>query len=217
MNTAQLNINMIKQQIQTWDVTDPKVIDVFTQIRRDAFVKPEYKNLAFADMELPIGENQTMLSPKVEARILEALDLQATDRVLEIGTGSGYLTALISLLAKEVHTVEIHESLKKRAEERLSLQKIRNVKCHCADAAQGFMDEGQFDVIVITGGLPLLPETFKEMLNINGRLLAILGEPNSMEVVLATLISPTKFTVESLFDTTTATLINAKEPTEFVF
>lgn len=217
MDTAQLNTNMIQRQIQTWDVTDPKVIEAFHTIPRDAFAPNEFKNLAYADMEIPLGEHQTMLSPKVEARMLEALDLQPSDRVLEIGTGSGFMAALMSTLAYEVHTVDIHEGFKKRAIEHLKLQKINNVKCHCADAAQGFTEAGKFNVIVITGALPFLPESFKEMLEPNGRLMAILGEGDNMEVVLATLVSPTQFTVKSLFDTSTQPLINAKQPEPFVF
>lgn len=217
MNIEQARTNMVSQQIRTWDVTTPAIVELFDTVPREQFVATGYKDLAFADMMLPIGEGQVMLSPKVEARMLDALAIQPHETVLEIGTGSGFMTALLAKQAKKVHTVDIYSTLSDAAKARLKKLRIDNVKCYVADAAQGFTDAGKVDVIIITGSLPVLPETFKEALLPNGRIMAILGDEPMMEVVLAKPLVQGGFEVTSLFDTNVPVLENARQPERFVF
>ena len=217
MNLEQARTNMITQQIRTWGVTDPAITELFVTIPREKFVANEYQDLAFADMALPIAEGQVMLSPKVEAKMLDGLAIQSHETVLEIGTGRGFMTALLAKQAKRVYTVEINKPLSDKAKQRLKALKINNVDFYVADAAQGFNQIDKVDVIIITGALPELPDQFKEILRPNGRIMAILGDEPMMEVVLVKLHQGANFTTESLFDTVAPALINARQPDRFVF
>ena len=217
MNLEQARTNMISQQIRTWGVTNPVITELFVDVPREQFVTAEYQDLAFADMTLPIGEDQIILSPKVEARMLDELAVQPHETVLEIGTGSGFMTALLAKQAKQVYSVDINKTLSNKAKQRLKALKIKNVTFYVADAAQGFNQADKVDVIVITGALPGLPDQFKDILRPCGRIMAILGDSPMMEATLVRLHTDGTFTIDSLFDTVAPTLVNAHQPDRFVF
>jgi protein-L-isoaspartate(D-aspartate) O-methyltransferase len=217
INMREARFNMIEQQIRTWEVLDPVVLAVLDAVPRENFVAESQKGLAFADIELPIGEEQTMLSPKVEGRILQAVAVKKTDKVLVVGTGSGYLTALLATLAGHVHAVEIHPELSVIAKERLQRQNIHNVTLHVADAANGYAADAPYDVIVFTGSLPLRPLAAEKMLNVGGRLFAVIGEQPIMEATLTQRISEDAFRHEAIFETCLPQIINAPQPEKFEF
>jgi len=217
MNLEQARINMIKQQIQTWNVTDPELLELLDKVSRDIFVPENYKALAFADMEIPIGEGERMLSPKLEAKLLQALKIQSHELVLEIGTGSGYFTALLAHLARNVQSIEIHASLNKLAKEKLAKLHIRNVNCEVGNAANGWTTQAPYDVIVMTGSVPVLPQQFKQQLRIGGRLLAIVGDAPAMQVQLIKRVSENQWQTQSLFETVVPPLLCVTQPSRFIF
>lgn len=216
-NMREARFNMIEQQVRTWEVLDPVVLAVLDKIPRENFVAESQKGLAFADIELPIGKGQTMLSPKVEGRILQAVSVKKTDKVLVVGTGSGYLTALLASLAKHVHAVEIHPELSDIAKQRLEKQKIRNVTLHVADAANGYAEAAPYDVIVFTGSLQLRPAAAEKMLNAGGRLFAVIGEMPIMQATLTQRISEDAYRHEVIFETCLPPLENVPQATKFEF
>ncbi|HSG93639.1 MAG TPA: protein-L-isoaspartate O-methyltransferase [Methylotenera sp.] len=216
-NASEARFNMIEQQIRTWDVLDPVVLAVLDKVPRENFVAESQKGLAFADIELPIGNGHTMLSPKVEGRILQAVGVKNTDKVLVVGTGSGYLTALLATLAHHVHAVEIHPELSTMAQARLQNQNIHNVTLHVADGANGYAAEAPYDVIVFTGSLPLRPLAAEKMLNVGGRLFAVIGEMPIMEATLTQRISADAFRHETIFETCLQPLDNAPQAEKFEF
>ena len=181
------------------------------------FVAESQQGLAFADVELPIGHGQTMLSPKIEGRILQALSVKKTDKVLVVGTGSGYLTALLATLANHVHAVEVHQELSDLAQARLQKHNIHNVTLHVADAAKGFAEAAPYDVIVFTGSLPLLPVDAEKTLNVGGRLFAVVGEMPIMQATLAQRVSEDAFRHDVLFETCLPPIVNAQQVTKFAF
>lgn len=216
-NKNEARFNMIEQQIRTWEVLDPKVLALFDIIPRENFVAESQKGLAFADVELPIGNGQTMLSPKLEGRILQALDIQSTDKVLVVGTGSGYLTALLATLADHVYAIEIHPELSELAQSRLKKQKIHNVTLHVADASNGYANTAPYDVIVFTGALPLRPIAAEKMLKMGGRLFAVTGELPIMQATLTHRVSEEAFRHETLFETCLPYLVHATQISQFEF
>jgi len=216
-NKNEARFNMIEQQIRTWEVLDSKVLALFDIIPRENFVAESQKGLAFADVELPIGYGQTMLSPKLEGRILQALDIQSTDKVLVVGTGSGYLTALLATLADHVHAVEIHPELSELAQTRLKKQKIHNVTLHVTDASNGFAKAAPYDVIVFTGTLPLRPIAAERMLTMGGRLFAVTGALPIMQATLTHRVSEEAFRHETLFETCLPYLAHAPQISQFEF
>jgi protein-L-isoaspartate(D-aspartate) O-methyltransferase len=191
----------VEQQIRPWEVLDPAVLNTLKQVPREDFVPVQYAGLAFADLEIPIGYGQSMLSPKMEARIVQSLCLSKTDTVLEIGTGSGYMTALLAKLANHVVSVE-HD--------------IRNVTLEVGDGARDW-DAGQYDAIVLTGSVGLLPESFQKQLKPGGRLFAVVGEAPAMEAMLLTCVSPGVYRRSPLFETCIPPLANAPRPDRFIF
>ncbi len=216
-SNAIARFNMIEQQIRTWEVLDPVVLAVLDEVPRENFVAESQKGLAFADIELPTGNGHAMLSPKMEGRILQAVGVKKTDKVLVVGTGSGYLTALLATLAKHVHSVEIHPDLSAVAAVRLQKQNIHNVTLHVADAVNGFAPEAPYDVIVFTGSLPLRPLAAEKMLKTGGRLFAVIGEMPIMEATLTERISESAFRHEAIFETCLAPLDNAPQAQKFEF
>jgi len=214
-NTARFN--MIEQQIRTWEVLDPVVLATLNQVPRENFVAESQRGLAFADIELPIGEGQTMLSPKLEGRILQAVGVKKTDKVLVVGTGSGYLTALLATLAQHVHAVEIYPELSNAAQYRLQAQNIHNVTLYVADGAQGFAAAAPYDVIVFTGSLPERPVAAEKMLNAGGRLFAVIGEQPIMQATLTQRIGEDAYRHETIFETCLPPLENAPRHNQFVF
>lgn len=216
MNIKQARFNMIKQQIRTWEVLDPVVLDLLQQVPREDFVPDGYKGLAFADLEIPLGYGESMLSPKLEARMLQALEISKTDRVLEIGTGSGYMTALLANLAQHVTSVEIIPDLSRSAASRLTTHGIANVTLEVGDGARGW-GSATYDVIVLTGSVPLLPQAFQQQLEPGGRLLAVVGEAPAMEAMLVRCVEPQVYRRTALFETCIPALQNAPQPERFSF
>lgn len=217
MDLEQARFNMIEQQIRTWNVLDGKVLERLRDVRREDYVPEGQRALAFVDMELPLGGGQVMLAPKLEARIVQELDLKAGDKVLEIGTGSGYLTALLASFAQHVYSVEIDPALSARAAERLSAHGVGNVTLSVGDGAHGWDKSAPYDVIVITASLPLLPDAFRKQLQVGGRLFAIIGEAPVMSATLITRVGSDTFTERKLFETCTTALQHAAQPERFTF
>ena len=217
MNLEETRFNMVVQQIRTWNVLDDSVLDLLYKIRREEFVLPANRAMAFVDMETPLGHGQVMLAPKMEARILQERHVQKTDKILEVGSGSGYLTALLAEKGAHVYSVEIVPELKAMAENNLRTHGITNVTVEQGDAAQGWSKHEPYDVIVLTASTPVLPETFLKSLNPGGRLFAIVGEDPVMEALLITCTAPGEFKTTQLFETCTAPFINALQPARFTF
>lgn len=208
---------MVEQQIRTWEVLDPVVLDLLMRVHRENFVPPAHRALAFADMEIPLGHGEVMLAPKIEARMLQALGIKDGDSVLEIGTGSGHMTALLASLARHVFSVDIQSEFTKNAAAPLAAAGIRNVTLETGDAARGWDKHGPYDVIVLTGSLPVLPESFQQSLNPGGRLLAVVGEAPAMQAQLVTRGQGGDCRVTTLFETCIPPLKNAQQPRRFVF
>ena len=217
MDYEQARFNMIEQQIRPWEVLDSKVLDLLHKVKREDFVPPVYQSLAFVDMEIPLGHDERMWAPVIEARALQAVQVQAGDKVLEIGTGSGYFTALLASQAASVVTVEIHAELRDEAEKKFHAHGYANIHSRQGDGARDWASDGSFDVIVLTGSLPLLPEAYLSRLNPGGRLFAILGEGPAMAATLITLAAPGAQRRDSLFETVAKPLVNAAQPERFVF
>ena len=211
----QSRFNMIEQQIRTWEVLDPVVLDLLKKVPREAFVPSKYEGLAFADLEIPLGEGQLMLSPKVEGRILQALAIQKTDKVLEIGTGAGYLTALMATQAKHVDSVELNSKLSQAADKRIAAQKIKNVSLHVADGLNA--SDKVYDVIVLTGSLPVYPEQIERQLAMGGRMFVVVGDEPAMEAILVTRVTKDAVRRDNLFETCLPPLVNAPQPSRFSF
>jgi protein-L-isoaspartate(D-aspartate) O-methyltransferase len=207
---------MVENQIRTWEVLDQRVLDVIASTPREDFVPLQYRNLAFADMSIPLGNGQVMMAPKVEGRLLQALSLQPSDTVLEVGTGTGYLTALLAKMARHVYTVDIFAEFTAAAAEKLSGHEIRNVTLETGDAANGWDRHAPYDAIAITGSMPVLPQAFPESLRIGGRLFVILGESPVMEATIITREGEREWLQEGLFETDLPALLNAPRPQRFV-
>lgn len=210
---------MVEQQIRTWEVLDPVVLDLLMRVHREDFVPPAHRALAFAEMEIPLGHGEVMLSPKVEARMLQELMIKNTDAVLEVGTGSGYMTALLASLARHrhVYSVEIVPDFTRTAASRLSAAGISNVTLETGDAARGWDKHGPYDVIVLTGSVPVLPEAFQQSLNVGGRLIAVVGEAPVMQARLITRTQGNACNTITLFETCIPSLKNALQPQRFAF
>ena len=215
MNIEQARFNMIEQQIRPWEVLDQKVLNLIADVPREEFVPTSYRNLAFADMNVPIGYNEVMMAPKLEARMLQALAIQPHDSVLEIGTGTGYVTTLLAKLARHVDSVDVHEEFIAAAMGKLASDGTLNVSLFQGDAAQGWARNAPYDVIAITGSLPLLPKSFQESLRIGGRLFVIVGDAPVMEAKLITRVGEHEYQEQGLFETDIPPLRNALQPNRF--
>jgi len=211
----QSRFNMVEQQVRTWEVLDAKVLNLLQKIPREAFVPKAYQGLAFADIEIPLGHGQTMLAPKIEGRFLQALSLSNQDKVLEIGTGAGYLTALLAKQAKQVDSYEIYASLSNQAKKNLADQKINQVKCIVGDGLK--LAQGSYDAIVLTGSLPVYPQYMERLLNLGGRMLVVVGDAPVMQAILVTRVDESSFKQDVLFETCLPVLINAPQPSRFEF
>ncbi|MGC2165060.1 MAG: protein-L-isoaspartate O-methyltransferase [Gallionella sp.] len=215
--TELARFNMIEQQIRPCEVLEGRILDLLKRVRREYYVPHDMKGMAFADMEIPLGHGAMMWSPKLEARTVQELHLTRSDRVLEIGTGSGYLTALMSTLAGHVTSVEIVKELSDKARYNLASTHRDNVQLEIGDGAQGWETGTSFDVIVLTGSTPVLPEVFKHSLKIGGRLFAIVGDEPVMEAKLVTRLANAVFKSVNIMETSIAPLQNALQPERFVF
>jgi protein-L-isoaspartate(D-aspartate) O-methyltransferase len=217
MNFEQARFNMIEQQIRTWEVLDPGVLELLHELHREDFVPPEHRALAFADLEIPLGHGEAMMQPKVEARILQELALQPHESVYEVGTGSGYLTALLARRARHVTSAEIHPDLSARAAASLAAAGVANVTLLEGDSAAQPLAQGAYDAIVLTGSTPLLPGAFLERLAPGGRLFAVLGDPPVMKATLVHQPVAGSFQHVELFETLLKPLVNAPQPSRFRF
>jgi protein-L-isoaspartate(D-aspartate) O-methyltransferase len=217
MDLEQARTNMVEQQIRTWEVLDQDVLDLLYVVPREEFVPAQHRALAFSDLEIPIGEGERMWQPKLEARVLQELALRKTDRVLEVGTGSGYLTALLAQRAAQVYSVEIRPSLAAFGRANLERHGVDNVTLEVGDAARGWPSHAPYDVIVLTGSTPLLPKDVVEQLNPGGRLFAVIGEAPAMKARLMTCTAPGACLGVDLFETVIRPLVNAEAPRRFRF
>ncbi len=221
MNVEQARFNMVEQQIRPWEVLDQDVLDLLYVVRREEFVPEAYRALAFSDLEIPLYENadegERMMQPKMEARILQELAVKKTDRVLEVGTGSGYLTALLAARAQHVYSVEINPRLKTFGEQNLLRAAVDSATVELGDAAQGWGQHAPYDVIAVTGSIPSMAQGFLSQLRPEGRLFAIVGDPPVMEAQLVTCIAEGSYHTTNLFETYIAPLKNAPQRRRFEF
>ncbi len=217
MDIERARFNMLEQQIRTWAVLDQRILDLVARAPREDYVPGIYRQLAFADMNIPLGHGQVMMQPKMEARLLQELEIHPSDKILEIGTGSGYLTSLLASLGKHVYSVEIVPELARTALERLAHHGHKNVTLNVGDAATGWDAQTPYDVIVLTGSVPVLPESFKQSLAPNGRLFAVVGYSPAMEAKIVRRVDANGLREVSLFETDLPALVNAKAPAKFIF
>ncbi len=216
MNVEQARFNMVEQQIRPWEVLEPGVLALLFEVKRERFVPAPHADLAFADMEIPLGHGEAMMQPKVEARILQELGIRPEEAVYEVGTGSGYLTALLARQARHVTSVEIHDDLRESAAANLGREGVRNVTLLGGDGARAPLGESTFDVIVLTGSTPVLPQAFLDRLNVGGRLFAVEGDAPVMQAVVHARTA-SGFTRTGVFETLLKPLVNALAPTRFRF
>lgn len=209
--------NMIQQQIRPWDVLDQKVLHVMATTPREQFVSPEQKSLAFMDIEIPLAHGETMMSPKVEGRLLQALDIRPTDIALEIGTGSGYLTACLASLGSSVFSVEIHQDLHLQAKSNLQNLAIKNTTLWKGDAARGWkLAPRNYDVIAVTGSIPEYDPSFEQQLKLGGRLFIVIGVAPIMTAMLVTRVADKAFSRTLLFEMNLKPLVGREKKQQFV-
>lgn len=221
MNIEQARFHMIEQQIRPAEVLDHGILELLTVVKREEFVPAPYKNLAFSDTEIPLPCGENMLSPKLEARILQEAAIKKHENVLEIGAGSGYMAALLAYKARHVTTVEIEPELKELAAKNLANYGVTNVSVALGDGAQGWIgtsvNRAPYDVIVVSGGLPVVPESLLQQIKVGGRLLAFVGEAPVMSAQIITRTSELAYNTVSLFETFVLPLRNAVTPSHFKF
>jgi protein-L-isoaspartate(D-aspartate) O-methyltransferase len=217
MNFEQARFNMVEQQIRPWEVLDSRVLSLLETIHREDFVPVRYRKLAFADISIPLDCGQVMMRPKVEARMLQALELDEDDTVLEIGTGSGFITACLAHLAKRVVSVEIFPELHETAALKLKDKGIDNVELFVGDVMRGWQPEQAHDVVVVTGSVAEVPEQFRGWVNPGGRLFLVTGDSPAMEACVMKRLDVTEWTQESLFETDLPRLVHAEHAPEFEF
>jgi len=217
MNVEQARFNMIEQQIRPWDVLDQEVLSLLSVVRREDFVPPAYRALAFVDMQVPLPEGQYMLEPKVEARLLQDLKLARHEKVLEVGAGSGHMAALLAHRVQQVVTLESRPALARLAADNLRRAGVMNATVHQADGAQGLPAEAPFDAILLSGSVASAPSALLEQLKVGGRLMAILGEVPVMRATLVTRVSERDFRSVDIFDTVAPRLDGFAEPPRFRF
>ena len=216
MNTDFAREQMIKQQVRAWDVLDEDVLRILSEVPREDFVSPEFAALAFADVEIPLPNGQSMMTPTVEGRVLQALGLKGTERVLEIGTGSGFLTACLAKLSAHVTSIDIYDDFLKSAADRLEQQGTDNVELLAMDATESLPD-GTFDAIAVTGSIQKFDPRLVGALAPNGRLFVIVGNPPAMEAKLVVRTNDKDWQSETQFETNVAPLINGFLPPQFSF
>ncbi len=222
LDIEKARFNMVEQQVRTWDVLDQSVLDLLFIIKREDFVPPAYRALAFADMEIPLriddwDSGESMWAPKVEARILQELAIKSHDRVLEVGTGSGHMAALLAHKADDVISVEIEPRLKSFGEANLRRAGVHNVRVKAGDASRGLAGDAPYDVIVVTGSLPIIPHTLTDQLKVGGRMAVIVGDEPAMVAQIITRVTGEGYDTLSLFETCVKPLQNAQRPSSFKF
>lgn len=216
-NIAQARFNMIEQQIRPWNVLDMRVLEILSVVPREDFVPPAHRALAFADLEIPLGHGECMLAPRMEARLLQDLQLQGTERVLEIGAGSGYMAALLSKQCSSVLSLEINPDLADMARTHLQHADIRNAEVRVANGALAMPDDGLFDAIVLSGSVEQLPQHLLDMLAVGGRLIAVAGDEPIMCATLATRVGQEEVRSVKLWDANAPRLHGFAERSHFRF
>ena len=217
LNVDQARFNMIEQQIRPWDVLDHEVLALLSVVKREDFVPPAYKALAFADMEIPLAEGQWMLAPKIEARMLQDLAVQPNHRVLEIGAGSGYMAALLAHRAQRVISYEVRPVLAQMARNNLHKAGIQNAEVREGDGSKIPLTEGSFDIILLSGSVGQVPASLVDRLNAGGRLLTIVGDDPVMHATLTTKSSTNGSQSRQLWETVAKRLDHFAEPSSFRF
>jgi protein-L-isoaspartate(D-aspartate) O-methyltransferase len=217
MNIEQARFNMIEQQIRPWNVLDQDVLDLLLVVKREQFVPPAYQSLAFVDTEIPLGHGEAMFTPKLEARIMQEAAVKKHENVLEIGSGSGYMAALLAHKARHVTTVEVNPELKAMAEKNLANAGVTNVTVEEADGSQGFARSAPYDLIVISGALEVLPEAFLKQIKVGGRIAAIVGQAPVMSVEIITRVTETAYDTVKVFETNVKYLQTSVKPSHFTF
>ncbi len=217
MNIEQARFNMIEQQIRPWNVLDQDVLDLLLVVKREDFVPAAYKALAFVDTEIPLPGGEAMFTPKIEARILQEVQLKKHENVLEIGAGSGYMAALLAHKARHVTTVEINPELKDLAQANLARAGVSNAAVELGDGSQGWNPGSPFDVIVISGAIEALPEEFLKQVKVGGRIAAIIGQAPVMTAQVITRVSETAYDTVKVFETNVKPLSNSVKHSRFTF
>jgi len=217
MNFEQARFNMVEQQVRTWEVLDERVLELLETTHREDFVPVRYRKMAFTDMAIPLDHGQTMMKPVVEGRLLQSLELKPDETVLEIGTGSGFMTACLAKLAKHVVSVDVYEQFSNEVAARLKEKDIHNVELETGNAMTGWQPEQAHDVLVVTGSVPVVPDHFRGWVNPSGRIFVVCGDEPAMEAKLLTKLNATEWREESLFETDLARLIDAEKAPEFEF
>lgn len=217
MNFERARFNMVEQQIRPWDVLDFDVLELLMQVKREEFVPPQTKALAFSEAEIPLGHGQVMLKPILEGKVLQALQVKRSDQVLEIGAGSGYFAALLAARAEWVRSIEIEPDLARFASDNLKRNGVENVVVEEGDGSLGWPARAPYDLIVVSGGLPVLPHAMLEQLKVGGRLFAFVGEAPMMVGRLVTCTGEGEFRTEDLFETLVPLLRNAPQRDRFEF
>ncbi len=210
-------VNMIKQQLRTGDVLNETILDLYDSIPRDEFVPEQYRNFAYSDMQIPLEHGQRMMTPLEEGIILQNLKLTGTETILEVGTGSGFLSAMLSRLAKQVISIEYFDDIAKSARKNLEAHQIDNVEVICGDASQGWLEKAPYDVIVFTGALEDLNETQRLQLIPGGKIVAVLGENKAMQGLLFELDHNNNWSRKVLFETSLPPIIDKSKTKEFIF
>lgn len=217
MNFEQARFNMVEQQVRPWEVLDERVLTLLEKTHREDFVPVRYRKMAFTDMAIPLDHGQSMMKPVVEGRLLQALELKPDETALEIGTGSGFITACLSRMAKHVISVDLYEQFTNEVAAKLKEKGISNVELETGNVMTGWQPEQAHDVLVVTGSVPSIPDHFRGWVNPGGRIFVICGDEPAMEARLLTKLSATEWREESLFETDLARLIGAERVPEFEF
>ncbi len=221
MNTASTlptpRFNMVEQQVRPWEVLDDRVLNLLLKLPRERFVPEAYRGLAHADTAIPLGHGHAMLEPRLVGRMVQGLDIVPSDRILEIGTGSGYVTACLARLGKHVISYEIHGDLAERARENLHAAEITNTEIRDGDGLNSAIDEGPFDALIVTGSCPTYPEHLEALLKTGGRMMVVVGADKPMSAYRVTRESDNACARESLFETLIAPMENTRQPSAFIF
>lgn len=216
LNFERARFNMVEQQVRPWEVLDPRVLEVLGEVKREDFVPPRHRKLAFADLAIPLDHGEFMMKPVVEGRLLQALELTGDEDVLEIGSGSGFLAACLARLARQVVSIERHADLAERARGRIGAGGIRNVQVHAQDAF-AWSPNQTFDAIAVTGAVATVPDSFLRWLKPGGRIFLIVGQSPAMEAQLLLRHAPDQVEVRSLFETDLPYLKGAEPASRFEF
>jgi protein-L-isoaspartate(D-aspartate) O-methyltransferase len=217
MNTQQARFNMVEQQIRPWQVLDPQVLTVLSNVQRELFVPQAYQAMAYTDTDIPLGHGECMAPPRVAARLMHDLHLTGTEKVLEIGTGSGYMTALLAGRAQRVVSLEINPELASNARNNLQRAGVTNVDVRVADGSTGAAGDAPFDAIVLGGSVAEVPQALLQQLKVGGHLLAIVGQDHVMVATLYTRTADAAWSSKALWDHTAPRLQGFTEPTRFKF